>query len=153
MSNPLFVMPALQAGYAKPVGALLSSLPPARWMGLRIRGFSPEGVSVLELPVRDDLKFDTEAVDGGLVGIMADYAGVSAAACSRPNIFRAATTGYDIHLLAPAKGETLIAIGRLVHSSKSQAVSRAEVWAKNGDVYAMIAWATTSCRLFEMRQP
>jgi uncharacterized protein (TIGR00369 family) len=101
------------------------------------------------MPVVPNLTFDGKVVQGGIVGTLADYAGVSAAACTLPSGWMASTTGFEVHNLAPASGDRLLAIGRALQVGKSQAVSAAEVWALKGGSATLVAVATTTCRPFE----
>jgi acyl-coenzyme A thioesterase PaaI-like protein len=82
--------------------------------------------------------------------VLADYAGVSAVACTLPAGWFAATTGFQVHNVAPAVGERLLAIGRAQHVGRTVAVSRAEVYAVTGDVATLVCVAMTTCRPFEI---
>jgi uncharacterized protein (TIGR00369 family) len=111
-----------------------------------VSGFGASGISRIEMPIRADLTFDGRVVQGGIVGVLADYAGVSAAACTLPQGWMASTTGFEVHNVAPAVGERLVAIGRAQHVGKSLGVSRAEVYAMSGSVATLVCIATTTCR-------
>ncbi len=126
-------------------------MPSSKLIGLKVLGFAADGVSLLELPMRIELTFDGRVAQGGIVGMLADYAGVSAANSTLPLGWMASTTGYEVHNLAPAIGDVLVAIGRVIHVGKTNAVSSAEVWARRGDVHTLVAWATTRCKPFEMK--
>ena len=129
----------------------IESMPASELIGLKVLGLAPEGVSLIELPIRAELTFDGRVVQAGIVGMLADYAGVTAANCNLPLGWMPATTGYEVHNLAPAKGDALVAIGRAVHVGKSSAVSSAQVWARRGDAYTLVAWATATCNRFELK--
>jgi uncharacterized protein (TIGR00369 family) len=144
-------MPTLQAGLRGDLAAGIEAMPASRLVGLKVVGFGAEGVSAIELAVRSEITFDGRVVQGGIVGLLADYAGVSAATCTLPAGWAASTTAFEVHNLAPARGAKLLAIGRAVHVGKSHALSRAEVWAFDADTVTLVAWATTNCRLFEIR--
>jgi uncharacterized protein (TIGR00369 family) len=103
------------------------------------------------MPVRPDLTFDGRIVQGGLVGVLADYAGVSAAASTLPEGWMAATTGFEVHNLAPAYGDRLIAIGRALYVGRTSAVSRAELYALRGEDLLLVCAAMTTCKPFELR--
>lgn len=130
--------------------AAILAMPATQLLGLEVRGFDPVGVSRIELLVRAELSFDGRVVQGGLVGVLADYAGVSAAACTLPAGWIAATTGFEVHNVAPAAGERLVAIGRAQHVGRSLGVSRAEVYAVQGETATLVCVATTTCRPFEL---
>jgi uncharacterized protein (TIGR00369 family) len=147
-----FEMPMLQPGFRADLVAGIEAMPASKLIGLKVLGFAPQGLSVIELPLHEKVTFDGQVVQGGIVGMLADYAGVSAASCLLPVGWLASTTAFEVHNLAPAKGVRLIAIGRAVHVGKSQAVSGAEVWAMDGEASTLAAWATTTCRLFEIKR-
>lgn len=127
----------------------IESMPASRWLGLRIVGFDPKGVSRIEMDVRPEMTFDGVSVQGGLVGALADYAGVSAAVCAMPDGWRAATAGFEVHNIAPAAGERLVAIGRAISVGKTIGVSRADVYALRAGVWSLVTIATTTARLFD----
>jgi uncharacterized protein (TIGR00369 family) len=149
--TPTFSLPNLESGFRADLAAGIEAMPASQLLGLKVKGFSAAGISVIELPVRRELSFDGRAVQGGIVGMLADYAGVSAAACTLPPGWMASTTGYEVHHLAPAVGNTLIAVGRAAHVGKSHAVSTVEVWVQAGDKASLVAVATTTCRPFELK--
>jgi uncharacterized protein (TIGR00369 family) len=148
-----FNMPELQPGFRADMVAGIEAMPASRLIGLKVLGFSPQGWSVIELPLRTELTFDGQVVQGGIVGMLADYAGVSAAFCTTPAGWLGSTTAFEVRNLAPAKGEKLLAIGRAVHVGKNQGVSSVEVWALDRKAFTLVAWATTTCRFFEIRPP
>ena len=144
-----FQPPAVSREVRSDLIAMIEGMPASRLLGLRVTGFDAAGFSVLEMPVVASLTFDGKIVQGGIVGTLADYAGVSAAACTLPSGWIASTTAFEVHNLAPARGDRLLAIGRSLQVGKSQAVSGAEVWAVEGRSATLVAIATTTCRPFE----
>lgn len=124
----------------------IHAMPSSRLVGLRVLGFSADGVSLVELPVHAALTFDGRAVQGGVVGLLADYAGVSAAAATLPPGWFMSTVGYEVHLVAPAAGQRLVAVGRAVTVGRSHAVARADVYAERDGVATLVAVATTTSR-------
>jgi uncharacterized protein (TIGR00369 family) len=151
--NKIFVRPALDAGFRADIIQAIESMPASRLVGLRVLGFAKDGVSLLELPLRRELTFDGRVAQGGIVGLLADYAGVSAVNCMLPVGCMAVTTGYEVHNLAPAVGDGLFAVGRIIQVGKSSAVSSAEVWAHSDGAHTLVAWATTTCKRVEIRLP
>jgi uncharacterized protein (TIGR00369 family) len=143
-------LPAVSPEVRADLRAAILAMPASRLLGLEVAGFDAAGISRIELQVRPELSFDGRVVQGGLVGALADYAGVSAAACTLPVGWIASTTGFEVHNVAPAAGERLIAIGRAQHVGRSLAVSRADVYALNGDVLTLVCIATTTCKPFEL---
>jgi uncharacterized protein (TIGR00369 family) len=145
-------LPAVDPTCRADLRAAIEAMPASRLLGLRVTGFDAAGVSRVELPLRPELTFDGRIAQGGLVGALADYAGVSAAACTLPAGWIASTTGFEVHNVAPAAGERLVAIGRALHVGRGSAVSRAEVYAVEGDVATLVCVATTTCRPFELKR-
>jgi uncharacterized protein (TIGR00369 family) len=151
MSPKLHELPAVRSGVRADLAAAIEAMPASRLLGLKVEGFDAAGISRLVLPIVPALTFDGRVVQGGLVGVLADYAGVSAAACTLPAGWIASTTGFEVHNVAPAVGERLVAIGRALHVGRGSAVSRAEVYAVSGDEAVLVCIATTTCRPFELK--
>ncbi len=150
---PDFTAPTLTPGFRDDLVQGIQNMPASKLLGLKVRGFALPGISQIELPITSPLTFDGQIVQGGIVGMLADYAGVSAAACTLPAGWMASTTGYEVHNIAPATGVRLIALGHAVHVGKSHAVSRAEVWAQTESAYTLVCVATTTCKPFELKRP
>ncbi|MFB9990791.1 PaaI family thioesterase [Deinococcus oregonensis] len=147
MHSVPFVLPAVDALHRPDLRAAILSMPVARTLGLRVVGFT-SGVSVIELDVRPEVTFDGRTVQGGIVGTLADFAGVSAATATLPPGGAASTTGFEVHHLSPAQGERLVAVGRAAFVGKSHAVSRVEVHAlQERRESILVAIGTTTCRL------
>lgn len=132
------------------LAAVIEAMPAAKLIGLQVIGFGKDGWSRLELPIRNESTFDGKHVQGGIIGMLADFAGVSAAAAAFESGWLASTTGFEVHNLAPAHGERLIAIGECLSPGKSHAVSRVDVYCQNGDRVALVGTATTMCRPFQI---
>ena len=132
----------------------IENMPASRLLGIQVRGFAAGGLSVLDLPIRTALTFEGHTVQGGILGALADYAGVSAAACTLPEGWMAATTAFEVQNLQAAAGLALIAVGRLVRMGKTTGVSRADVFVQGGAAgdprLTLVCVATTSCRSFRM---
>jgi uncharacterized protein (TIGR00369 family) len=115
----------------------LASQPFSRQLGAELEEFR-EGLAVLRLELRDDLKQQHGFAHGGVVCYLADnaltFAGGSALgpAC--------VTSEFKINYLRPALGEALVARATVVHAGKSQAVCRC-------DVFAVQDGAETLCAL------
>jgi uncharacterized protein (TIGR00369 family) len=128
----------------------IMSMPASKSLGLNVIGFAKEGVSVIEMPVAPQWTFDGRVVQGGIVGVLADYAGVSAAAATLPAGWIASTTGFEVHNISPAKGDKLVAIGRAVSLGKSLCVSRADVYALAGEEATLVAIGNTTCKPLDL---
>jgi uncharacterized protein (TIGR00369 family) len=142
-------LPAVDAAFRPDLRDGIHAMPSAKLLGIEVVGYLPDGVSRIDLPVRPELTFEGRVVQAGYVGALADYAGVSACGCLLPPGWLASTTGFEVHNLAPAVGERLIAIGRKRHLGKSSGVSTVDVYALKGAALTLVCVATTMCRPFE----
>ncbi len=82
----------------------------------------------IELPVRDDLTQQHKFVHGGVVGMIGDSAGGYAAFTLMPADASVLTVEYKINMLAPAKGERLIARGEVLKPGRTLSIVRADVF-------------------------
>jgi uncharacterized protein (TIGR00369 family) len=144
-------LPEINPQRRRDLAQAIAQMPASKTLGLVVIGFSDDGYSVIEMPVRVELTFDGTVVQGGLVGTLADYAGVSAAASQLPEGWMASTTGFEVHNLQPAAGEKLVAIGHVVHAGKAQCISQVQVWAVNTSQPVLVCIATTLCRPYQPR--
>lgn len=144
----LLPLPEFIQGHRTALADAIEGMPSSRMLGLSVLGFG-EGVSAIEMAVRDELTFDGLTVQGGMVGTLADYAAVSAATAAAPIGSSAATTGFTVHNLAPARGERLVGIGRVVKLGRSQATAAADVYAVDGGAATLVATGLATCRVIE----
>jgi acyl-coenzyme A thioesterase PaaI-like protein len=142
-------LPDVHRGHRPEVVAAIEAMPSSRLIGLTITGFAP-GASVFTLPIRPDLTFDGRHVQAGILGMLADYAAVSAVLTAAPIGQLASTTGCDVQVLEPAAGERLIAIGRCIRVGGRQGVGAADVFAVTGDTSRHVATALATCRLTDL---
>lgn len=156
MEVPL-IIPEVDSQLRSDLKLLIESMPASRLLGISVRGFAPSGISVLELPVQPSHTHDGSTVQGGIVGTLADYAGVSAASSTLGDGYAVATAAYEVHNLAPARGELLVAVGRLVRAGSTNAVSRADVYCirQNGSETEadLVCIATTTAAIFRRPPP
>jgi uncharacterized protein (TIGR00369 family) len=99
-----------------------------RLIGARITHVEP-GSCTIELPIRDDLAQQHGFVHGGVVGMIADSAGGYAAFTLMPADASVLTVEYKINMLAPARGELLIARGEVLKPGRTLSIVRADVFA------------------------
>ncbi len=93
----------------------------------------------IELPVREDLTQQHKFVHGGVVGMIADSAGGYAAFTLMPADASVLTVEYKINMLAPAKGERLVARGEVVKPGRTLSIVRADVYAIEGARETLVA--------------
>lgn len=96
------------------------------------------------LPFSDKILQQHGFIHAGAVATIADsacgYAGLSV----MPPDAAVLTTEFKIHLLSPAKGDRLRAIGRIVRNGKSLVVTLGEVFAETGGASKQVALITAS---------
>ncbi|MDL1859951.1 PaaI family thioesterase [Betaproteobacteria bacterium PRO7] len=97
------------------------------------------GRCTIELPVRADLTQQHGFVHGGIVGMIADSAGGYAAFTLMPADASVLTVEYKINMLAPAKGERLVAVGSVVKPGRTLSIVRADVHAIDGARETLVA--------------
>jgi uncharacterized protein (TIGR00369 family) len=90
------------------------------------------GRCTIELPVRDDLGQQHGFVHGGVVGMIADSAGGYAAFTLMPADASVLTVEYKVNMLAPARGERLVARGEVLKPGRTLSIVRADVVALAG---------------------
>ena len=145
--------PPVDEGYRPDLVFGIQNMPAARLLRIRVLGFSRAGAALLCMPVHPDLPFDGTSVQGGLVGTLADFAGVSASAAAMGDHWYATTLGFEVHNVAPARGQWLLAHGQSINARKSHAVAQSHVCAIDGDTAQLSAFATTTCKPFQLNAP
>lgn len=104
---------------------IIAISPFARWMGTEVADVTP-GHVVLRVPLRAEHRQHHGAAHGAVLGYMADTACSWAAATVVGDVV---TSEFKIHLLAPARGHLLEAVGDVVRAGRRQVVTRADVYA------------------------
>lgn len=99
------------------IGAALTSVEPGR--------------CEIALPFRDDLTQQKGFVHGGIIGMIADSACGYAAYTLMPAHASLVTVEYKINVLAPGRGERLIARGTVIRPGRTLSITRGEVYAES----------------------
>jgi uncharacterized protein (TIGR00369 family) len=102
-----------------------------RLIGAQLAEIAPGRCSI-ELPVRADLTQQHGFVHGGIVSMIADSAGGYAAFSLMPAGASVLTVEFKINLLAPARGELLVAVGTVVKPGRTLSVTHVDVVARAG---------------------
>ena len=101
-------------------------------IGARLARVEP-GLVEIELPFKEDLTQQHGFFHAGITSTIADSAGGYAAFSLFPADSAVLTVEYKINLIAPADGERLVAVGRVVKPGRTLTVCTLEVDAeKNG---------------------
>ena len=107
------------------------------------------GQCEITLPFSDKLTQQHGFIHAGVTAMIADTACGFAALSLMPEDAAVLTTEFKLNLLAPAKGEKLIATGRVVRPGKKLMVCLGEVFAEEGDKRRQIALMTASMMVIE----
>lgn len=131
--------------YAAQVPAVVLSMPAAAWLGMQFTAIAP-GQVTLTLPFRAELGTHMGAFQGGVIGMLADFAGGSAAGTLLPIGWINATADFTVKLLTPAAGERLIARAQVLQPGKTLTVASVEVFTVRGEVETLCAAALVTMR-------
>ncbi len=101
------------------------------------------------LPYSDKILQQHGFIHGGAVASIADIACGYAALTLMPPEAAVLTTEFKMNLLAPAKGERLRAIGRVIRNGKKLVVTLADVFAEEGEARKHVALMTASMMVVE----
>jgi uncharacterized protein (TIGR00369 family) len=131
-ASPETMLARLTASVSRsPLATLLDIRPTRCW----------NGEAELIIPIRPEITQNYGTVHGGVVGIAADDACCWAAASVVGDVV---TANYSVHFLAPARGETLRGVGKVVRVGKRTATARAEIYADSADASVLVATALAS---------
>jgi uncharacterized protein (TIGR00369 family) len=144
------LLPELILGYRDDLKIAIERMPICELLELTVVGFNSTQ-AVVQMPISEKVTIDGKIVQGGIVGTLADFAAVSAATASKPIGWASSTTSFDVHNLAPAVGNRLIAVGRVVKASGSTGVAAADVYAGQGGLLLLVATALATCRFIPLR--
>ncbi|MGH7323349.1 MAG: PaaI family thioesterase [Candidatus Rokuibacteriota bacterium] len=107
-------------------------------IGARLGKVAPGAVEI-ELPFRDDLTQQHGFVHAGIVTTIADSACGYAALSLMAPAAAVLTVEYKVNLLAPARGERLVARARVLRPGRALTVCEADVVALNGGAEKPVA--------------
>jgi len=134
------------------VRKILMGMPYLQWLGLSFTHIAPGEVD-FAMPLRHEITFDGRAVQAGPIGSLLDFAGGAAAFTLVPDGGMLATADFSVKLLAPAIGDRFIGKGRVIYTSRSTTVSRADAFAIKDGKEALIATGLVSMRAIAGQQP
>ena len=116
----------------------IESIPVTKLLGIRLVSLSA-GRAEYELTIQPEVTFDGSVVQGGIVGTLADFAGVTAAMSALDEGWFSTTVDFQVQNLAPAVGDRLVAVGESLRSGRRIGLSRADVYAIRGDERVLCA--------------
>lgn len=120
-------MQALNPAFQQFVKAAVLSMPAARHYGFEFGRIAAGEAEIIQ-PYRKELTQHDGFFQGGVLGALADFAGGSAAGTLLPPGWVNMTIDYTVKILAPARGERIIARGRVLKPGKQITVAAADVY-------------------------
>jgi len=127
------------------VKAAVLSMPAAKHLGFDFGQVAPGEVEIVQ-PYREELTEHNGFFQAGVVGALADFAGGSAGITLLGPGWVSTTVDYTVKLVAPAKGEKIVARGRVIKPSEVMTVAAADVYAVNGSDEKLCATAFVTMR-------
>ena len=101
------------------------------------------------LPFSDKILQQHGFIHAGAIATIADSACGYAALSMMPNDAGVLTTEFKIHLLSPAKGERIRAVGRVVRAGRKLVITMGEVFADKDGASKQVALITASMMVME----
>ena len=101
------------------------------------------------LPFSDRILQQHNFIHAGAIATIADSACGYAALSVMPADCAVLTTEFKLNLLAPAKGERLRAVGRVVRNGKKLVITLGEVFAEEGRERKQVALITATMMVIE----
>ena len=127
------------------VKAAVLSMPAAKHLGFEFGRVAPGEVEIVQ-PYRQELTEHNGLFQAGVVGALADFAGGSAGMTLLAPGWVSMTVDYTVKLVAPAKGEKIVARGRVIKPSQVMTVAAADIYAVNGGDEKLCATAFVTMR-------
>ena len=125
-------------GFEQRVRESFSRLALMRTIGARLMQIAPGEVDI-DLPVRDDLTQQHGYVSAAIVTAIVDAACGYAAMSLMPAGSGVVTVEYKVNFIAPARGERLLAHGRVVKAGRALTVCTGDVHALSGGAPKAVA--------------
>ncbi|MEU3013107.1 PaaI family thioesterase [Nocardia asteroides] len=131
--------------FAQLVSAAVLSMPAAAHLGFHFGRIDPGEVEIVQ-PHRRELTQHDGYFQGGVLGSLADFAAGSAAGTLLPAGWINMTVDYTVKILAPAKGATVLARGRVIKPGSLLTIAAAEVFSVEDDTEILCATALVTMR-------
>ncbi|MFI5606921.1 AMP-binding protein [Amycolatopsis sp. NPDC051903] len=144
-------MTELNPDFAQAVTAVVLSMPAAKHLGFAFGRIERGEVEIVQ-PWREELSQHNGFFQGGVLGSLADFAAGSAAGTLLPAGWVNMTVDYTVKLVAPAKGEKVIARGRVVKAGTTMTVAAADLFSVAGDEETLCATALVTMRNVKLPQ-
>ncbi len=115
-------------GYAARVRESFARQHVMRFIGAELVDLQP-GYCEIHLPYRPELSQQDGFFHAGIISTIADSAGGYAGYTLMPTDSRLLTVEYKMNLLAPARGERLVARGQVIKNGRTLVIAKADVGA------------------------
>ena len=136
---------AVNPDFEQVVRDAVLSMPAARHLGLGF-GRVTAGEAEIIQPYRKELTQHDGFFQAGVLGSLADFAGGAAAGTLLPPGWANMTIDYTIKILAPGKGDEIVARGRVVKPGQLITVATADLYSVSGAEETLCATALISLR-------
>ncbi len=136
---PVFTPP--DADYETRVRESFARQPFMAHMGAQMGAVAPGRAEII-LPFAETLTQQHGFFHGGSIGAIADTAGGYAAYTLFPADSTVLTVEYKINIMAPGRGERLIAAGEVVRSGRTLTIVKVEVFSESAGARVHCATAT-----------
>ncbi|GGN67786.1 PaaI family thioesterase [Nocardia rhizosphaerihabitans] len=138
--------------FAQLVPAAVLSMPAAAHLGFHFGRIEPGEVEIVQ-PHRPELTQHDGYFQGGVLGSLADFAAGSAAGTLLPIGWVNMTIDYTVKILAPAKGATVIARGRVIKPGSLLTIAAADVFSVEESGETLCATALVTMRNVRIATP
>lgn len=136
---------ATNPDFAAVVPAVVLAMPAAQHLGVEFGPVTPGAAEIIQ-PYRKELTQHDGFFQGGVLGMLADFAAGSAAGTLLPPGWVNMTIDYTVKILAPAKGPTVAARGRVIKPGALITIAAADVFSVDGGDETLCATALVTMR-------
>lgn len=136
---------AVDPDYEAAVKGIVLTMPAARHLGFTFGRVAPGEVEIIQ-PRRPELTQHDGYLQGGVLGSLADFAAGSAAGTLLEPGWAPMTIDYTVKILAPARGDTVVARGRVVKPGTLISIAAAEIYSVEPDGETLAATALVTLR-------
>ena len=130
---------------------ILTAMPFIVTHGIKVTS-SEAGHVVLEMDYDPRYSTPPDLFPASVLATLGDVAAVASCFSVLPPTHAAATLDFTLKMLAPARGEKIIARGRVLNSGKTNSVGAADVFAVQNGQELSVATLLATTRNFEVRR-
>jgi uncharacterized protein (TIGR00369 family) len=131
--------------FEQAVRRVVLSMPAARYLGFEFGRVAPGEVEIVQ-PHRTELTQHDGFLQAGVLGALADFAAGSAAGTLLQPGWVNMTIDYTVKILAPARGPTVVARGRVIKPGALLTIAAAEIFSVDAAGETLSATALVTMR-------